>query len=565
MSNGNTHLIRKVVFEIGLQSQENAFQIQQTVSEAFNRHLLTALERIFDQRLNPDQFIQIEKVEIDLGVLSMNKLEDELQTVFCTEIDTFVASLAEAVARNQEQGDFAGSNVTIQWKSGKLAETKVHAALTGESNLYFSNFCTYLKTGILPPRAGKKSNGPLSEMIHEVLENQADQVVSFLRNNKDNNHILHRLALNMKVPQLTYLLSLLDCQDTPLLADCIYHLHKLYPDVHLEVVKSGIHLSFNSSEKFFWWLLLKRFSSSESKLFAMTGSVKSQDHPDSNDTDSILKELVVFAEQLAESSLLKRYADAPTQFGQLNGRLRNAIESVIADKTVHQGGHELNISSRKLLHPEQKNPQRIISDDSILLNNSLFAMHAVPDKSSLVSGTDSEVFADEDIYINNAGLVILAPFLKPFFQALSLINGKEFVSVEAQWKAAHLLQYACGLYSDTDIPENGETDMILNKILCGIPVNDSIPDHVELSQTEKLETEELLRSVLTHWTIMSRSSVQTLQTTFLKKNGRLKFTGNEWNLVIERDSVVEILIDRLPWPISLIKLPWSTHAMFTTW
>ncbi|HTF04906.1 MAG TPA: contractile injection system tape measure protein, partial [Bacteroidia bacterium] len=78
-------------------------------------------------------------------------------------------------------------------------------------------------------------------------------------------------------------------------------------------------------------------------------------------------------------------------------------------------------------------------------------------------------------------------------------------------------------------------------------------------------TIELLQAILNNWTILQRSSVHALQSTFLQKQGRLKKTGTDWDLLIERDSAVEILIDKLPWGISMVKLPWNNFMILTQW
>jgi hypothetical protein len=127
------------------------------------------------------------------------------------------------------------------------------------------------------------------------------------------------------------------------------------------------------------------------------------------------------------------------------------------------------------------------------------------------------------------------------------------------------LQYACGFKRET--PEAGwcEHDLLFNKILCGVPIEEAVPESLELSVSEMEEVDALLKSVLANWPIMSKSSVYALQNTFLQKKGRLSITGKDWDLLIERDSAVEILIDKLPWSIAFIKVPWNDYTITGTW
>ena len=74
---GNNHLLQKVTFEIGLASQEGAFEIQNRISSAFQSGIIRELERLFDQHIRTDQVITIEKIEIDLGTITSARLEEE--------------------------------------------------------------------------------------------------------------------------------------------------------------------------------------------------------------------------------------------------------------------------------------------------------------------------------------------------------------------------------------------------------------------------------------------------------------------------------------------------------
>src|SRR5690606_887113 len=68
------------------------------------------------------------------------------------------------------------------------------------------------------------------------------------------------------------------------------------------------------------------------------------------------------------------------------------------------------------------------------------------------------------IYINNAGLVLLHPFIPTYFNRLGMIEKGDFISEEARHRAVHLLQY---LVYGTD--QHEEHELVLNKILCNMP------------------------------------------------------------------------------------------------
>ena len=106
--------------------------------------------------------------------------------------------------------------------------------------------------------------------------------------------------------------------------------------------------------------------------------------------------------------------------------------------------------------------------------------------------------------------------------------------------------------------------MILNKLLCGIDIEEPLPNHIDLGEVEIEEVGNLLGSVVTHWTALKATSQEGLRKTFLMKDGILSQEAQGWRLKIERSSV-DILVDRLPWSISMIKLPWCKEILNVEW
>lgn len=164
----------------------------------------------------------------------------------------------------------------------------------------------------------------------------------------------------------------------------------------------------------------------------------------------------------------------------------------------------------------------------------------------------------EDILINNAGLIILHPFLKYFFEGLGLIENDQFTNANSLHKAVHLLQYTV-----TQELQNSEEQLVLNKLLCGMPVSEPIPLEVELAKEELEECENLLKAILSQWTVLKTDSPDALRKSFLNREGMLSY-GSGWTLKVER-TTLDILLDKLPWAISLIKLPWNREILYVEW
>lgn len=163
-------------------------------------------------------------------------------------------------------------------------------------------------------------------------------------------------------------------------------------------------------------------------------------------------------------------------------------------------------------------------------------------------------------FIDNAGLVILHPFLKTLFEKSGLYehdNWKTEVSVQ---KAVLLTQYLV-----TGKDEIQENELLLNKILCGYDTGKVINTHLEITDEEKELCKDLLEAVLEHWTVMSKSSVAALQETFLQRNARLEeIRENSFELWVEEKGF-DILLGQLPWGIGMIKTPWMEEFLLCNW
>ena len=166
---------------------------------------------------------------------------------------------------------------------------------------------------------------------------------------------------------------------------------------------------------------------------------------------------------------------------------------------------------------------------------------------------------DEVIYITNAGLVILHPYLLRYFDMLGLMEGKEFRDAESAMRAVHLLQYLATRQTET--PEHL---LVLNKILCGLPIDMPVPPGIDITDREREVSESLLKGVLQNWKKMENSSIDNLSGAFLVREGRLLERADRWTLHV-KSRAYDILLEFLPWGFSGIKLSWMPKRMEVKW
>lgn len=166
----------------------------------------------------------------------------------------------------------------------------------------------------------------------------------------------------------------------------------------------------------------------------------------------------------------------------------------------------------------------------------------------------------EQIVVFNAGLVLIHPFLRYFFEGLNLLNTELQFKGEAEaFKAVHLLQFiATGAESAT------EANLPLNKILCGLDVTEPVPLNVSISDEDKDECLFLIKTVLERWEALKTTNPAALRDTYLQREGILKKSGQSWSLTIERNTF-DVMLERLPWSYSLVKLPWCRQILNVEW
>lgn len=162
-------------------------------------------------------------------------------------------------------------------------------------------------------------------------------------------------------------------------------------------------------------------------------------------------------------------------------------------------------------------------------------------------------------FISNAGLVIFHPFLKQLFEQLGLCENGNWKDNISQYKAILLTQYL--ITGQVTIYEN---ELILNKILCGLPIECEVNTKSKISRREKAKCHSLLQAILEHWSVMKDSSVEALRETFLQRNGKLVFQESQIELLVEQKGV-DILLSQLPWGIGMIRTPWMEEYLTVNW
>lgn len=186
--------------------------------------------------------------------------------------------------------------------------------------------------------------------------------------------------------------------------------------------------------------------------------------------------------------------------------------------------------------------------------------HSVYESRLHLFDADQEV-KEKRFHLEDAGLVLLAPFISTLFSRLEYLdeNGG-FVTVAKQFRAIHLLRRIV-------FPEKEKVhdyELNLCKVLCGVNPAFPIPSDIQLTEVEKNEIDNLLESVINYWTIINGTSIDGFRESFLKRFGTLEKSENMWIVRVE-GSTIDILMEDLPWSFSALSYSWSQEVVYVEW
>jgi len=173
--------------------------------------------------------------------------------------------------------------------------------------------------------------------------------------------------------------------------------------------------------------------------------------------------------------------------------------------------------------------------------------------------SENKINLEEGIFVQHAGIVLLHPFLNMFFKNLEIVKENAFINESAHQKALFLLHYLA-----TGLTTANEHELVIEKILCQWPLEKPVNNLIQIAADDLKEADELLTEVIYQWKILKKTSFAGLREGFLDRNGKLYTRNNNLHLQIEA-SAIDVLLDQLPWNLSVIKLPWMNDILRVEW
>lgn len=554
------HTIHREIVEVTVANAAMAERIGALVSDVIRDAVTPLLERMFDALTPHAEVVRVDRLELDLGRLDLASLQRELPARITA---TLPDALLQSAAREQRSGGSPASSV----QSSRTRPDADAAAL-----LVITHF---VATGTLPWWCDGRGRDLLDRAANEALQRSPASLAHSLRGFMTDPSAMNRLVGHITDATLERIVGALAPDGAAELRELATLLDRASID----------GLTLNQTRRARWRGILQAACAGprpdvvEAALTAMATAAGV----------TLTSLLAACAAGIATPSppaglaaridALQRLhsgaADAPlrgwsqdavltalhAELAPLAARLperdQQAWTDAFARLAQAAAGSSYESALSALLQPLRQ-AGLITSVDAERLQARLSRRTApAPARQD-----PHERSGPEDSHaVMTAGLCLLWPFLTRFFARLQLLDDKEagFASLAAQQRAVLLLHHLAT--GERDAPEFA---LLLPKALCGMPPFASCEITEPVTAAEEAEAAQLLDAAIAHAGCLGTISHAGLRETFLMRPGMLGTRDGAWLLRLERRSA-DVLLERIPWTLQWLRLPWMQAAMRVEW
>lgn len=166
----------------------------------------------------------------------------------------------------------------------------------------------------------------------------------------------------------------------------------------------------------------------------------------------------------------------------------------------------------------------------------------------------------EACFVGNAGVVLFYPYLKNLFRNEGIMGeDHKFNSLTDHIKSCYLLQYLVS--GETEIREY---QLVLNKVLLGLPLDTPMTREWDERDADEEMAGQFMRKVIDSWPGVKGTSIEGFRKSFLLRDAKLEEEDHNWLLRVERKGW-DVLLERLPYPLGVISLPWMIKPIYVQW
>ncbi len=502
------HVIKKQVLELKLATDKDMFRIQQKAGDYYYQHILPAIEKVLDGLTDGEHVIQIDKLEVDLGEMEWEESRQEMSAGdLYQKIEKEAKKIVQQILDQQYLNNRYGKvSVVLEKPIAQYAcEQWLHYMRNGYLHWNVQDVSSEWRLRVLEALA---TDYALITEIKELISTNAS--------------VRQRLINDHPVSFLVKLMEVLTATEQQLLPQWVQ-------EIDMVLNKGGKKLmqpDERPSGKITGWIWQQY----------LTGAVEGKTNTDIAKRillqpvyDKQWKDIILFKDDLS-----------------LVWPVLESVQKNISPEIIGSLGHAVKKEEavNDLLHKEGK--KNTVKDQG-------------GDELNKDGAKGEEELPADGIFAPNAGLVLLHPFLRHLFLHTGLTENGKFTGTEAQEKAVWLLHFIATGHTEAE-----EYQLVVPKILCGYPLEGSPDNTILLEETVKEEATDMMKAAIEQWTIIKNTSVEALREGFLQRKGKI-YRKNEDTCFVLETSAIDVLLDHLPWNLSIVKLPWRKELIKVEW
>lgn len=572
------HIIKKQIIQLQLDGKQDAFRIQQLISEYYWKEIIPILQKVFDSISKPGEIIRMDQLEIDLGAISIRDIEQgkwaiNLETALKEQLIKF---LSQVHKNNELQREPTILSVFRQWlyymEKGWLPwnvlevneawyEKTLQTLATDFKSVTALRKQVLTNTSFTRRVIAQHNDRFLSNLVETLTAEKQENLPAAIHELYEIFYLIHQKGFGEKIPVLPVtnkkdflkriweIILLASSKNeislkTETLIEKILAVHTIEAGV-LKKVRKDLARKLEITRP-----ILKKLTEEEKNKWIKSESEGK--NTNKKNTDQKKQSTVTNPEQKKsdkpqDEKKYKQPESKPELENKAN-RFDKNDESPPINPLINQ----------KIPHKQDQPDCNDAGIDNLIVENekirNLFA-----DLTHAVQKSTQDSIDDEGVFARHAGIILLHPFLNSFFKRLEMVHDKEFANLMAHQKALHLLYYL-----STGQKHPDEYELVIAKVLCAYPLQQPVETDIELTEMELNEANDLLIAAIVQWEVLKNSSAAALREGFLQRNGKLFSKSDKLYLQVEK-SAIDVLLDRLPWNLSMIKLPWMNEMLRVEW
>ncbi|UBZ10417.1 hypothetical protein LDL79_16665 [Leeuwenhoekiella palythoae] len=509
MTTQPTHIINKVFVEVDCNSMEEALRLKQNIGQFITEKLSTHLSKAFDELDTSDEFYTIDKIAVAFE-------KDFLKESNLSEITNKIhAKTTETLSLNRN--DLSNKNQIISNRKERNYKAFIYFLENGRCPWFFAERET-LNLVALTSFLKETQPHSLTECLSKT-ETQKRLAYQFAEHPKLILAVWRTYALLKKLPKsrVNGLVALVSkVEDTKILNEIgssLFQYDRLSgPERERHLIKL---FKFYKSKS---GLSLETLQSL-SNFFNLKIGI------------SFTPTVLIASFQNLEKATLVFQPSEKIRFHKSNSLSTNEIEERLKSTPAKFQHQRTTLHSYDITKEEQQS----------------------------IELTPVETDESQDLILPNCGLILLHPFLSILFEELGVLNPQKQIAEEHYDLVVQLL-----LFIATGEENVSEQQFGAAKQLCGVPSSYPIKRESVLKEKHKKEALNLIQTVLNYWSALKNTTASGLRGQFLTRSGKWVSTDEKNELFIERQTA-DILLDQLPWGLSMVKLLWLKKMIYVTW